>query len=60
MTYMPVDVNPWCNFMDCVAGMGLAGRGICLLGGDWLDLNCPKFEDEDEWLEKWREREEGK
>jgi len=32
-----------------MAGMGLAGMGICFLHGEWNNPDCPKFEDEHEW-----------
>lgn len=47
---MPVDEHPGCNFIDCLAGLGLAGMGVCFLRGDWADLDCPKFKDEVEWV----------
>ncbi len=59
MTYMPVDEKPKCRFIDCVAGQGLAGRGICFLDGEWDNENCLKFDDEEEWLEAWRKQEAG-
>jgi hypothetical protein len=46
-----------CNFMKCFAGMGVAGNGQCFLGGDPQDPNCPKFKDEKEALEEWRQSE---
>ena len=55
---MPVDEHPKCNFRECVAGLGLAGTGRCFLRGEWDNLNCPKFEDEKEFLDEWKEREE--
>ena len=56
MTYMPIDSEPACNFRKCLAGLGLAGMGTCFLKGDWADPNCPKFEDEAQWV-KEREKE---
>ena len=41
-----------CNWMKCVYGMGLAGRGMCAFG-DPLDKDCPNWEDEDEFLRNW-------
>ncbi len=52
MSVMPVDEHPKCNFLKCLAGQGLAGMGVCFLKGDWTNPNCPKFEDEAEWILK--------
>ena len=43
-----------CKWMKCAHGMGLAGRGRCTFG-DPLDEHCLKFEDEDEFLQNWKE-----
>lgn len=37
-----------CDFLDCVAGEGVAGSRHCLLHGDWRKKNCPKFQKETE------------
>ena len=42
-------MNINCNFIHCLAGMGLAGMDICFLRGEKDNPNCPKFEDEQEW-----------
>jgi hypothetical protein len=39
-----------CNYIKCYAGMGVAGRLCCFLGGDYTNENCDKFEDEKEAL----------
>jgi hypothetical protein len=39
-----------CPLMRCAAGMGLAGMGSCFLGGEWWNLNCPQFQDEDVFI----------
>lgn len=60
MSYMPVDETPKCNFMACAAGLGLAGMGVCFLGGEWDNFDCPKFEDEFEFIvrhEEYRDEE---
>lgn len=44
--------RPKCNFMECLAGTGLAGTGRCFLGGNPNDTNCDKFISEDEFIEK--------
>ena len=41
-----------CDYLNCLAGMGLSGNGCCFLGGNAEDKNCIKFENEDEWLFK--------
>jgi len=51
---MPDDVHPKCPFVDCLYGMGLAGRGVCLAGGKWDDPDCSKYENEFEALERWK------
>jgi len=38
-----------CRFLDCAAGTGLAGHGVCFLGGDWADPECAEFVSEEEW-----------
>jgi len=35
--------RPKCNFIQCLAGMGLTGTGMCFLGGNPDDVNCDKF-----------------
>lgn len=36
-----------CNFLECAHGMGLAGRGLCVMRrydkAWWWDENCPGF-----------------
>jgi len=48
-----------CNYCDCNAGMGLAGKGSCFNHGDFTDKDCKQFTDEAMWLEAWRKQEEG-
>lgn len=43
-----------CNYLKCYAGMGVAGRLNCFLGGDYTDKNCKNFKDEEEELERLR------
>lgn len=59
MTYVPPEKNDniKCNFLNCYAGGGLAGRGICFLEGEPFNSKCPEFQDEREINDKW-EREE--
>jgi hypothetical protein len=54
-TVMPVNEVPKCNFLDCAAGLGLAGHGRCFLRGDWEDSDCPKFQTEEEFIGKREE-----
>ena len=50
---LSTDEKNWkCNWMKCVYGMGLAGRGRCAFG-DPLDKDCPNFGDEDVFLQNW-------
>ena len=49
MSYMSETEFPKCNFCKCVAGMGLAGKGICIFDGEWDNINCSKFVDDDEY-----------
>lgn len=46
-----------CPYTKCVAGMGVAGNRNCFLGGDYTNSECDKFQDEDEFLKEWEERE---
>jgi len=50
-SYMPVDEehNLKCHLWDCIAGLGLAGSGICFLGGNWANPDCGKFVNEMAW-----------
>jgi len=52
-SYLPIDETAECDFLYCLAGMGLAGSGRCFLFGDPKDPNCPKFEDEEIYLAIW-------
>ncbi len=53
----PLSTKKWkCNWMKCAYGMGLAGRGSCMFG-DPLSEDCQNFEEEDEFLKKWKKRE---
>jgi hypothetical protein len=50
MSYMPVDEKPKCRWLDCVAGGGLAGNGVCFLNGQWDNPSCAEFLDETAFL----------
>ena len=41
-----------CNFMKCMAGMGIAGNGRCCNGGNWTDADCSEFMDYETWQKK--------
>lgn len=43
-----------CEFIDCFAGMGLAGTGICFLKGIWWHQSCPMYKNENEALLEWK------
>lgn len=55
MVYMPIDIEPKCNYVKCLSGLSLAGGGTCFLRGEWDNPECPRFVDEKEWI---KEREE--
>ena len=59
-TYQPIDSKLRCEWLDCYAGMGLAGMGWCFAGGLWWHPSCPGYQSEDEYLKEWEQREEGK
>ena len=42
-----------CRWLECFAGLGLAGHGICCARGAWDKENCPDFETEEDFLERW-------
>ena len=52
MSYMPVsqEHNIKCNYVDCAAGMGLAGNGRCFLCGEWDNADCPKFKSNEDFI----------
>jgi hypothetical protein len=39
-----------CNFVDCAAGGGVAGKHGCFFGGSWWEEDCPDFVDERVYL----------
>ena len=41
-----------CNFLECLAGLGIAGNGVCFLGGTPDRKQCKQFIDEKKWLKK--------
>ena len=45
-TYWPEESRLKCEWLDCVAGLGLAGSGLCHRGGAWWMQCCPVFRDE--------------
>lgn len=45
-----------CNFLKCLAGLGVAGNEVCFLGGTPNKKECKQFIDEEEWLKKRGEK----
>lgn len=50
-----------CDFLTCMAGMGVAGNRHCFLRGDWRRADCSKYINEEKWLRRgslahWRGR----
>lgn len=35
--------KPLCDYLECMAGMGVAGSGLCFLNGEPLNEKCPEF-----------------
>lgn len=48
-------VRPKCNWLECISGSGLGGRGYCNGGEPW-NPDCPEYENEDDFLEKEAEK----
>jgi hypothetical protein len=46
----PENCKKKCEWMECLAGMGLAGAGRCFLMGGWWMFCCPHFIDEEPYL----------
>jgi hypothetical protein len=44
-----------CNYIDCAAGMGLAGNGCCFLAGEWDNPDCPQYIKEEDFEEQMKE-----
>lgn len=44
-----------CNYLECSAGMGVAGRLVCFRGGDYTLPYCPRFQNEEQYLKEWEE-----
>ena len=57
MTYWPEESKPRCEWLFCIAGMGLAGRGSCDNHGAWWMQCCPEYENEDDAIERWQAKE---
>jgi len=36
-----------CRYIDCYAGLGVAGMLHCFLGGDYKDPNCKKYQEDE-------------
>ena len=39
-----------CDFLNCYAGMGVAGNGVCFLKGNPRALHCGKFKTTDKGM----------
>jgi hypothetical protein len=46
-------IRPKCNWLDCISGSGLGGRGYCNWGEPW-NPDCPVFENENIFLKTMR------
>ncbi|MBW1666869.1 MAG: hypothetical protein JRJ66_02220 [Deltaproteobacteria bacterium] len=42
-SYCLIENKIKCDFVECYAGMGLAGSGHCFLDGAWWMQCCPEF-----------------
>ncbi len=51
-SYQPINCRLRCAWIDCYAGLGLAGSGFCFAYGAWWMFCCPEFKDEDDYLEE--------
>jgi hypothetical protein len=58
MSCIPLDKKPQCKWLTCIAGMGVAGMGVCFLHGDTDNPKCSKYENETEFLERWKNADE--
>lgn len=45
-----------CDFLNCAAGEGVLHRGVCTLGGDFSNRNCPNKKTKGEF-KKWLKKE---
>ena len=52
-----MSIRPTCNFITCIAGMGVAGVRRCVFHGRWWWHDCPEYRNEDEYLEEWQSEE---
>lgn len=41
-----------CNYLDCIAGAGMAGMGKCFNKGNGKP-DCPQFQKESDVLKEW-------
>jgi hypothetical protein len=46
--YVPPDKEHLmrCNWLECMAGCGIAGSGVCFLKGEWWKKKCSQFKKE--------------
>jgi len=50
--WMPENQQPKCDYVHCMAGMGLVGGGRCFLKGEWWNKKCPQFKRDEEITDK--------
>lgn len=50
MSYMPIGETIKCPVLDCAAGMGLAGMGVCFMDGEWDNPDCSQYCPENAFL----------
>ena len=56
---MPYGRRPKCKFLTCFYGMGLVGKGICDVGGQWWSPKCNKYKEEESVLGEWENAKKG-
>ncbi len=52
MSYWPIECQLKCEWLSCLAGMGIAGNGHCFLNGAFWMPCCPNFIDEEDWIRR--------
>ncbi len=50
----PMNSARWrCDWLSCISGDGLAGRGICSARGEWWRVDCPEYENWEVAMDKF-------
>ncbi len=49
-SYQPENCKVRCQWIDCYAGLGLAGSGFCFAAGQWWADCCAEYVNEDDYL----------